>query len=600
MEDTVLEIAAVFRPAGQESYLVIVDPEIQNGTVKIAGTGADSGRFTLDQAVQLTVAAGDGCRLERLWYSYAYVDSYDEIRTEEVEIEPENDCYVFYMPPCDVTIHADFAPITYSIAAYSSDELCRGSVSNISVSPDQPWYNWGDTVTLAAEAKDGYDFLGWYYVTGVSKSAVTGYGGTRISADLNAAVSVSDLVTGFALSEPGDYDEVDIGVVAVYQASSTDVTVAVIPVNGAEFTVKIGGENYPDPNGQAEVYDHTCFVTVPLGGTLTLTARDATDLQWKNESDKILGTGRTLGYVVSSDTKISLVYREVKETRAFLQFVTDYGQVLSYAVISVGSEIEIPTPPAKLGYTFEGWVIDGTNTVLREAEEITAAIRALVGNEESPQELITLKPKYTAIADRYTVTVQHVNAQGASVGAGQSIEGVQIGKTCTVTAPAIEGYVFGYWMDEAGNTLGYGSSYFMMVSKNTTLKAVYVTDPAEVQAKPAMVLDELYPTTAGDVHKVSGMVTRTIPDGYSLIEHGVLYAKDLEDLTDENFRYGITEGIKRYVSTDTKKNGVVNLHVKVTDDDTVVWFRGYMVVKNESTGELETCWSNIRSRSFAS
>ena len=111
-EDTVLEIAAVFRPAGQESYLVMVDPEIQNGTVKIAGTGADSGRVTLDQAVQLTVAAGDGCRLERLWYSYAYVDSYDEIRTEEVEIEPENDCYVFYMPPCDVTIHADFAPIT--------------------------------------------------------------------------------------------------------------------------------------------------------------------------------------------------------------------------------------------------------------------------------------------------------------------------------------------------------------------------------------------------------------------------------------------------------------------------------------------------------
>ena len=243
---------------------------------------------------------------------------------------------------------------------------------------------------------------------------------------------------------------------------------------------------------------------------------------------------------------------------------------------------------------------DGTNTVLREAEEITAAIRALVGNEESPQELITLKPKYTAIADRYTVTVQHVNAQGASVGAGQSIEGVQIGKTCTVTAPAIEGYVFGYWMDEAGNTLGYGSSYFMMVSKNTTLKAVYVTDPAEVQAKPAMVLDELYPTTAGDVHKVSGKVTRTIPDGYTLIEQGVLYAKDLENLTDENFRYGVTDGIKRYVSTDTKKNGVVNLHVKVTDDDTVVWFRGYMVVKNESTGELETCWSNIRSRSFAS
>ena len=204
-----------------------------------------------------------------------------------------------------------------------------------------------------------------------------------------------------------------------------------------------------------------------------------------------------------------------------------------------------------------------------------------------------------SVTDRYTVTVQHVNAQGMSVGAGQSIE-VQIGRTCTVSAPAIEGYVFGYWMDEAGNTLGYGSSYFMMVSKNTTLKAVYVTDAAELEIRPAMVLDELYPTTAGDVHKVSGKVTRTVPDGYSLIEHGVLYTKDLENLTDENFRYGVTEGIKRYVSTDTKKNGVVNLHVKVTDDDTVVWFRGYMVVRDESTGELETCWSNIRSRSFAS
>jgi hypothetical protein len=47
-------------------------------------------------------------------------------------------------------------------------------------------------------------------------------------------------------------------------------------------------------------------------------------------------------------------------------------------------------------------------------------------------------------------------------------------------------------------------------------------------------------------------------------------------------------------------NGVVSLNVKVDSDDVVVSFRGYMILKNSSTGEQTYYYTAIKEGSYQS
>ena len=91
-----------------------------------------------------------------------------------------------------------------------------------------------------------------------------------------------------------------------------------------------------------------------------------------------------------------------------------------------------------------------------------------------------------------------------------------------------------------------------------------------------------------------------------LIEHGVLYARNFDNPTETTFVCG-NENVGKYISSDRSKNGVVKLNIKVyqtvngqacPDDDMVVTFRGYMILKNDATGHIETYYTEIRSGSY--
>jgi hypothetical protein len=142
----------------------------------------------------------------------------------------------------------------------------------------------------------------------------------------------------------------------------------------------------------------------------------------------------------------------------------------------------------------------------------------------------------------------------------------------------------------------------MQVTGEHMLNACYVAEGVEVEeAKPTIVIGELEKVTSGSTHKVRGSVTRSIPDGYTLIEHGILYGKDRDGLNEETFLYTDgTDGIKKYNSNDTMLNGVVTLSVKVGADDVVVAFRGYMLLKNTDTGEQIYYYTGIKKGSYQS
>ena len=220
---------------------------------------------------------------------------------------------------------------------------------------------------------------------------------------------------------------------AVYKpVAKANVTVAT--QNGARYSVSM------DPTA---TQTGTASWQVPVGQTITVTAAEADKvLQWENESDKILGKGATLDVVVTGPMKVTLVYSTVEPNQAFVEFVTDYGQVVSAAQCSAESTIVFPDGPSKFGYEFKWWRVEG------ETEQATQeTIQAKISGGAT---LVTLKPYYEQNSETGSVTVKCM--YGNTELSSETYADIPYGTLKTFTAEAEKGgYWFECWKDENGN-----------------------------------------------------------------------------------------------------------------------------------------------------
>ena len=141
----------------------------------------------------------------------------------------------------------------------------------------------------------------------------------------------------------------DTVLTARYEARGS-ATVTVNKLNGADYSAS--GDELTQ-NGDT--------LTIALGKTLTLTALDADSfLQWQNGSGKVLGRSPTLSLTVTGNMDVELVYKSAETSSSFVQFVSDYGQIMLAGTYSKTDTIPTPDTPTKFGYTFVRWVFDGT------------------------------------------------------------------------------------------------------------------------------------------------------------------------------------------------------------------------------------------------
>ncbi|MBO5986052.1 MAG: MucBP domain-containing protein, partial [Lachnospiraceae bacterium] len=467
-------------------------------------------------------------------------------------------------------------PAKYTILAYSrASGDSTASVEDVSVSPSRKViYDESVTVTAPDKSAQGYSFLGWHEVM-------------ELTAEGNEVESYYDAVLCDKLSYTFTAWDEDMALVAVYEARG-NAQVKVSAVNYAEYYV---GSSPTAQSGSTE--------NVQLGTTLVLTAVDADKvLCWMNESNKVLGTKESLSLVVTGDTAVTLVYRPEATNGAFVQFENDFGQVLGYKSYSQGDvKVDYPGIPSKFGFTFEKWVFKGTNEEASQEE-----ILARVANGG----VITVVPKYMQDDRKYVVTVRYQDAEGAEIRTEDEFPEILVGTGYTVTAPAVDGYAFSCWKDSNGTILGYNESYYFLVASDNSLTAVYAADGSaqQTQAQPVITIGVPSAVTTTDAHKVSCTVTRSIPDGYELQEHGILYAKGVEGLNETTFVYG-TAGVSKYQSDKTSTSGVVKLNVKVSGeaissgDNMNVSFRGYMILKDNATGNVVTYYTDIASGNYA-
>lgn len=410
-------------------------------------------------------------------------------------------------------------------------------------------YNVGDTVTVSAGKKVGFEFLGWY------AAVENGFTGDALCADNEYSFEVT----------------ADTSLVAVYEYIGSGR----LRVFGAGFKVN---------NGVTQsIYNYAQDFTI--GERVTLTAIGDNFAYWMNESNKIVTENKELTFTIAGDTALTVVYKNATENTAYVEFVSAYGQVMQAQNYSSDSDIQIPGAVNKDGYKFISWSLTAEE-IARQISEGTTYIR--------------VTPVYEALSDTFTITTIYDGDEANA----EVVEGYTGYQFKQFTAKTIAGRTFSHWSDSktGGTVLSTSESYSIYINKNITVYAIYVDEGTDVTKVSTMITNDISTKLLNETTKsLVVLATRDIMDGYTLIEHGILYSG--------NSAYGVAgaedtmvigaTGVAKGVSTATGACGTYAHTITLTEEqlDVTVYARGYMILEDNEGNQI-TIYGSILSGSY--
>ena len=434
----------------------------------------------------------------------------------------------------------------FTVMVTSRTTGSNSPVANVAGGGSNITYAQGTTVT--AFAISGYKFVGWF---------VNEYTGTPYSTDLTCEVKPTD----------------DCTMIAVYE-----------PISGGVFALEVSASKFT-VNGGATQRSYL-LEKMPVGTQVTVVFKGSENfLYWVNESGKVVSTSKTYAFSMGSATTLKAVYAEKEENQAMVVFISHTQQVISSKGYTDTQEIQFPEPPIKMGATFVRWSM--TEAEIRAAMATTAT------------GIIVVEPVYEFSAGSYTVTVNYPNDETETYTA-------TVGKITTVTAKSIDGKVFKCWKN--GDTvLGYTETLRIAPRGDLTLTAEYVDAGTTVDRLPVIALTEISASQQGAKYAVSFTATRSVPDGYTVTEQGVLVSTDS--------RYGEAgaldamkldadgdepDNTKSLKATNTDATGVTVLNGIVSAADRTVYGRAYMILRDSSGAMVYVYSDTILSGSYNS
>ena len=434
----------------------------------------------------------------------------------------------------------------FTVMVTSRTTGSNSPVANVAGGGSNITYAQGTKVT--ASAISGYKFVGWF---------VNEYTGTPYSTELTCAVKPT----------------ADCTMIAVYE-----------PISGGKFWLTVTASEFT-VNGGATQRSYL-LEKMPIGTQVTVVFKGSENfLYWVNESGKVVSTSKTYTFSMGSATTLKAVYAEKEENQAMVVFISHTQQVISSKSYTDTQEIQFPEPPIKMGATFVRWSM--TEAEIRAAMATTAT------------GIIVVEPVYEFSAGSYTVTVNYPNDETATYTA-------TVGKITTVTAKSIDGKVFKCWKN--GDTvLGYTETLRIAPRGDLTLTAEYVDAGTTVDRLPVIALTEISASQQGAKYAVSFTATRSVPDGYTVTEQGVLVSTDS--------RYGEAgaldamkldadgdepDNTKSLKATNTDATGVTVLNGIVSAADRTVYGRAYMILRDSSGTMVYVYSDTILSGSYNS
>lgn len=455
-------------------------------------------------------------------------------------------CAAGYVPTqnADGTYGVEIGKFTVMVTSRTTGS--DSPVANVAGGGSDITYAVGTKVT--ASAISGYKFVGWF---------VNEYTGTPYSTDLTCKVKPTD----------------DWTMIAVYE-----------PISGGVFALEVSASKFT-VNGGATQRSYL-LEKMPVGTQVTVVFKGSENfLYWVNESGKVVSTSKTYTFSMGSATTLKAVYAEKEEHQAMVVFISHTQQVISSKGYTDTQEIQFPEPPIKMGATFVRWS-------MTEAEIRAAMATTTTG-------IIVVEPVYEFSAGSYTVTVNYPNDETATYTA-------TVGKITTVTAKSIDGKVFKCWKN--GDTvLGYTETLKIAPRGDLTLTAEYVDAGTTVDRLPVIALTEISASQQGAKYAVSFTATRSVPDGYTVTEQGIL--------VNTNSRYGQSDALDAMKldangakpddtfilkATNTDATGVTVLNGTVSAADRTVYGRAYMILRDSSGAMVYVYSDTILSGSYNS
>ena len=455
-------------------------------------------------------------------------------------------CAAGYVPTqnADGTYGVEIGMFTVMVTSRTTGS--NSPVANVTGGGSNITYAQGTTVT--ASAISGYKFVGWF---------VNEYPGTAYSTDLTCEVKPTD----------------DCTMIAVYE-----------PISGGVFALEVSASKFT-VNGGATQRSYL-LEKMPVGTQVTVVFKGSENfLYWVNESGKVVSTSKTYTFSMGSATTLKAVYAEKEEHQAMVVFISHTQQVISSKGYTDTQEIQFPEPPIKMGATFVRWS-------MTEAEIRAAMATTTTG-------IIVVEPVYEFSAGSYTVTVNYPNDETATYTA-------TVGKITTVTAKSIDGKVFKCWKN--GDTvLGYTETLKIAPRGDLTLTAEYVDAGTTVDRLPVIALTEISASQQGAKYAVSFTATRSVPEGYTVTEQGILVstnsqygeadALDAMKLDANGNRPDNTLILK---DSNTDAMGVTVLNGTTKYADRTVYGRAYMILRDSSGTMVYVYSDTILSGSYNS
>ena len=341
----------------------------------------------------------------------------------------------FYPEDVECTVRAVFEENTYTVTAKAKKTFVERGTVEIEGHPgaSSVTCGYGDTVMLKAKANDGYRFDHWK----------DGSGKEYDTAELVVKVTKSDTYT------------------AIFTDSKPEVMVTADSWLGGTVTC----------NGTVVKPTTDKF---KLGETLTLTAKAHPGFLFRGWY--VNGRLKSLKHETSLVAKARGKTGHCVITAAFVPIDTvcvpladpaEGGTVKASRILADrGAEVALKAAPNP-GYVFTGWyTADGTFesadaefTCHQERSHVHVA-RFMAKSYEVDA---------TAVVDSGTGSLVESSAAGWVEGTGT----VEAGHVATLTAHALPGYAFEYWVDASGAVVSRDSTYHVVPTSDTTLQAVF-------------------------------------------------------------------------------------------------------------------------------
>ncbi|MBR6530574.1 MAG: InlB B-repeat-containing protein, partial [Clostridia bacterium] len=328
-------------------------------------------------------------------------------------------------------------------------------------------FEHGLTATLVATPNEGYSFVGWFK-GGALVSTEKSYTFTVTeAADYTASFSINKYTvkvnSAYGVVEgAGVYDHgatVTLTVVSTNEGFkfiswkksgttvSTESTYTFTATENVTITAFYEIKTYnvtttAQPGGQAAGagnYNHGTTVT------LTATALEGYNFLGWFDGETLVNSNSSFSFTAKGNVHYTAKFSPKQYT-----IVIDpaNGSASENVLAFHNSKLEVPAVPSRVGYTFAGWYVGGTEYDFNN--DVTGPF--------------TLTAKWTLNSYNVTVTGTHTTVEGNGE--------YEYGASATLTATPEDGYHFIGWFDEGGNCVSENQSYTFTVEGNVQFSAV--------------------------------------------------------------------------------------------------------------------------------